>query len=87
MNDSTVVDCWESGARDGIQEYCQDLHVSASEELTKENENGSREWIMSKLRAAESAVRKMRKKVAIMRPNGFSASRYRKLHKIIVTKK
>ncbi len=81
MNDSTFVDSWESGARDGIQEYWQDLHVSASEELTKENKNGSREWIMSELRAAESAVRNMRKKVAIMRPHAFSASRYRKLHK------
>jgi hypothetical protein len=60
MNDSTLVDSWESGARDGIQEYCQGPHVSASEELTKENKNGSREWIISELQAAESAVRKMK---------------------------
>jgi hypothetical protein len=37
MNDSTLVDSWESGAKDGIQKYCQDLHVSASEELAREN--------------------------------------------------
>jgi hypothetical protein len=39
MNDSTLVDSWESGAKDGIQKYCQDLHVSASEELARENKN------------------------------------------------
>lgn len=35
MNGSTSVDFGERGARDGICEYCQDLDVSASEELTK----------------------------------------------------
>jgi hypothetical protein len=37
MNGSTAVavDFGETGARDGIHEYCQDLDVSASEELTK----------------------------------------------------
>jgi hypothetical protein len=63
MNDSALVDSWESGARDGIQKYCQDLHVSASEELARENKSGSREWSMSELRAAESAVSKVRKRL------------------------
>jgi hypothetical protein len=35
MNGSTSIDFGERGARDGIHEYCQDLEVSASEELTK----------------------------------------------------
>ena len=35
MNGSTSVDFGERGARDGIREYCQDLDVSASEELTE----------------------------------------------------
>lgn len=34
MNDVTVLDFCESGAKDGIQKYNQDLHVSASRELT-----------------------------------------------------
>src|ERR1700737_1460641 len=34
MNGSTSVDFGETGARDGIHEYCQDLDVSASEELS-----------------------------------------------------
>jgi hypothetical protein len=37
MNGSTAVavDFGETGARDGIHEYCQDVDVSASEELRK----------------------------------------------------
>jgi hypothetical protein len=38
MNDVTVLDFCEGGAKDGIQKYNQDLHVSASRELTNDNE-------------------------------------------------
>lgn len=34
MNDVAVLDFCEGGAKDGIQKYNQDLHVSASRELT-----------------------------------------------------
>ena len=38
MNDSTALGFWEGGAKDGIQKYNQDLHVSASHELTNDSE-------------------------------------------------
>jgi hypothetical protein len=38
MNDTTLLDFCEGGAKDGIQKYSQDLRVSASRELTNVNE-------------------------------------------------
>jgi hypothetical protein len=38
MNDTTLLDFCEGGAKDGIQKYSQDLRVSASRELTNASE-------------------------------------------------